>query len=72
MNNLDLASGQDEPWKIAIDVAGSAAVDESNATKSHWSEYAEFCSGKENATPGYERTYVPYGVEEAGGIYSPG
>ena len=56
MNTLGRASGHDDPWKIAIEVAGSAAEDESSATKSHWSEYAESCSGKEKAIPGYERT----------------
>jgi hypothetical protein len=43
-----------------MDVAGRAADEERSATKSHCSDQAEFCRGNENATPGYESTYVPY------------
>lgn len=41
---------------MAIDVAGEAADEDNSATKSHCSDHAECCSGKENATPGYEST----------------
>lgn len=56
MNRRVRASDQEEPWKMAIEVAGDAAEDDSNATKSHWSDHAESSKGKENATPGYDRT----------------
>jgi hypothetical protein len=41
---------------MAIEVAAEAAEDERRATKSQLSDQAESCSGKEKATPGYDRT----------------
>lgn len=56
MNSFPLVSDQEGPWNIAMEVAGRAAEDESNATKSHCSDQAECWSGKEKATPGYDST----------------
>lgn len=73
MKRVALASDQEEPWKIAIDIAGEVAVEERSETKSARSDH-ELCNkGKQNATPGYDSTYVPrLETPEFGGIYSPG
>ena len=74
VNKLGLVSGHEDPLKMDIEVAADAAEDESNETKSDSSDQAACFKGKENATPGYERTYVPYSVfpSGAGETYSPG
>lgn len=53
------ASDHEEPLKIAIVIAGSAAGEDSKETKSALGDHAECCKGKLNAIPGYDNTYVP-------------
>jgi hypothetical protein len=59
VNKLGLASDHEDPLKIDMEVAADAAEEDSNETKSDCSDQAACFKGKENATPGYERTYVP-------------
>jgi len=54
-----LASDQEEPWKMAIDVAEEDAEDERRETKSARSDQEPCIKGKQKATPGYDSTYVP-------------
>jgi hypothetical protein len=74
VNKLDLASGHEDPLNTHIEVAADAAEEDSSDTKSDFSDQAVCFSGKENATPGYERTYVPYSEASfgSGRTYSPG
>jgi hypothetical protein len=74
VNKLDLASGHEDPLNTHIEVAADAAEEDSSDTKSDLSDQAVCFSGKEKATPGYDRTYVPYsGLSFGSGrTYSPG
>ena len=51
-NKVVLASGQDEPEKIAMDRAGPAAEEDSRVTKSAFSDQDWCLRGNENARPG--------------------
>ena len=55
VNNAVRAFCHDSPLKIAMEVAGPVADDDSREMKSFFGEYAECCTGKLNAIPGYDR-----------------
>ena len=73
VKSVPLAFCHDSPVNTAIDVAGPVAEAESREMKSFLGEYAECCTGKLKATPGYDRLYVPraLGSSDFGGTYSP-
>lgn len=73
MKRVPRAFCQDSPLNTAMDVAGPVADDDSSEIKSFFGEYAECCTGKLKATPGYDRLYVPlaFGSSDLGGTYSP-
>jgi hypothetical protein len=86
-NSLPRTEGQDSPMNMHKLVAAPVALLERRETiDAHPVEgdHRPSCSGKENAIPGYERTYVPLGTAWVGsglsaaffsldgGMYSPG
>ena len=69
-------SVHEEPLKIAIVTAGSAADEDNIETQSLLAlgDHTELSKGKVKAIPGYDSMYVPFVVlsSDDGGMYSPG